>query len=111
MSPYHIFSAPGTYEVSVDIHNGVETFSLSQTVEIFETPIAYQAEDLFVCNGESIDLNSQNASILNGQSSIETTLTYHLSPFDANNGSNPIDADFMSTLNPQNIYALSLIHI
>ena len=104
-SPTHVFSAPGTYEVSVNLINGNQTFSLYQTVVIYNTPIAYQAEDLYACYGEGVNLDIQNASILNGQSPTEMTLTYHLTPIDANNDTNPIETSFINSTNPQTIYA------
>ncbi|WP_298900785.1 T9SS type B sorting domain-containing protein [uncultured Psychroserpens sp.] len=105
VTPSHVFSAPGTYEVSVNLINGTQTLSLYQTVIIYDTPVAHHAEDLYVCYGQDIDLSIQNTSILNGQSPTATTLTYHLSQIEADNNTNPIGTSFVNTSNPQIIYA------
>ena len=104
-SPTHIFSAPGTYQVTVSITYGTEVVELTISVTIFNMPFAYEPNDMLNCDGDLFNLNDQNSQILNGQSLTEFTLTYHISPFDANEGINPVNTNFSSTVNPQIIYA------
>ncbi|MBU2926704.1 T9SS type B sorting domain-containing protein [Winogradskyella psychrotolerans] len=74
-------------------------------------PIAYQPEAIIVCDDESndgikiFDLTIQNDSILNGQSSTENSITYHLNAQDSEEGINPLPTNFANITNPQTIYA------
>lgn len=73
-------------------------------------PIANEPENILVCDDETndgletIDLSVQNSSILNGQSDLDNTITYHLSQTDAENNTDSIPEDFTNTENPQTIY-------
>src|SRR5690606_33043775 len=73
-------------------------------------PIAYQPEDLKVCDDDAndgeaeFDLSNQNSAILNGQPETENRISFHLSQIDANYKLNAISTDFTNSESPQTIY-------
>ncbi len=73
-------------------------------------PIANEPEDILICDDETndgletFDLSIQNITILNGQSNLDNTITYHSSLTDAEHNTNALSADFTNTESPQTIY-------
>uniref|UniRef100_UPI0012699511 PKD domain-containing protein n=1 Tax=Psychroserpens jangbogonensis TaxID=1484460 RepID=UPI0012699511 len=67
-----------------------------------------QPADMVVCDDisgdgfESFDLNSQTATILNGQ--MDATLTYHPTQTDADNNANALVSPYTNLTNPQTIF-------
>ncbi|MFK7782001.1 PKD domain-containing protein, partial [Psychroserpens sp.] len=67
-----------------------------------------QPNDLVVCDDisgdgfESFDLNSQTATILNGQTGV--TLTYHPTQVDAGANTNPLTSPYTNISNPQTVF-------
>ncbi|WP_298778022.1 T9SS type B sorting domain-containing protein [uncultured Polaribacter sp.] len=106
---------PIYYKILSTINNdcqGLGEFYL----QINSTPSATITPELELCddandgdatNGivQSFDLESQNTTILNGQSSTNFTVTYHLTASEANTGNNPLSSPFTNTLRDlQTIY-------
>lgn len=94
LAPSHVFSAPGTYEVSVNVTIGTETASSTTTVVIYEQPTTTQPQDIFICDDDndgfySFDLSQNESTILNGQSASVFDVTYFASMTDYTND-NPI---------------------
>lgn len=94
LAPNHVFSAPGTYEVSVNVTIGTQSASSTTTVTIYEQPTATQPQDILICDDNndgfySFDLTQNESTILNGQSTSVFGVTYYASMVDYNNG-NPI---------------------
>lgn len=116
----NIDALPDLYNVnstSQTIYAKIQNSNNSSCIDItsFEIgvnyfPIAYQSEDLLVCDDlsndgfESFDLTIQNDAILNGQSATENLISYHLNQQDAEAGMNPLSSSFTNTSNPQTIY-------
>lgn len=94
LSPTHVFSSPGTYEVSVNVIIGTQTASSTATIIIYEQPTANQPQDILICDDDNdgfynFDLLTQNSDILNGQSTSTFEITYYASMLDYTND-NPI---------------------
>jgi len=111
---------PDLYEVTttsqpifarIQNRNNPNCFAITDfEIGVYYLPIANQPADLSVCDDEAnggeeqFDLSQQNASILNGQSATDYTITYYTSQQDADNRDNAINEDFTNTQNPQIIY-------
>ncbi|MCL6293898.1 T9SS type B sorting domain-containing protein [Jejuia spongiicola] len=69
LEPTHIFTSPGTYEVSVTATVGVNTAIETTTVTIYEQPVATKPHDILLCDllGDiTFDLESHSIHVLNG---------------------------------------------
>ncbi len=91
--------------------NNVDCYAISSfQIGVSYLPMAYSPVDLIICDDESndgeseFDLSIQNEYILNGQSEIENTITYHLSQEDADDSINDIPTLFINTEANQTIY-------
>lgn len=92
--PTHVFSAPGTYEVSVNVTIGTQSTSSTTTVIIYEQPTATQPQNILMCDNDNdgfygFDLTQNEGAILNGQSTSVFNVTYYASMMDYTND-NPI---------------------
>lgn len=92
LEPTHIFTAPGTYTITATATLGVETTVETETITIYDAPIATQPTDMLACDDNndgffSFNLRDQDISILNGQDPSIFTVTYFASQddFDNNN--------------------------
>ena len=91
-SPTRVFSAPGTYNVVVEITINGNTSSYSRSVTIYEQPEADPVDDILACDDDNdgfynFDLTIQTPIILNGQDPNVFNLEYYSSQenFDADN--------------------------
>jgi len=69
LEPTHVFSAPGTYEVSVTATVGTETATKTTSVIIYEQPQATKPYDILLCDYKgdiSFDLQGHSIYILDG---------------------------------------------
>jgi len=69
IEPTHVFTNPGTYEVSATATVGVETATEKVTLTIYEQPVATKPYDILLCDlvGDiSFDLEGHSVHILNG---------------------------------------------
>jgi gliding motility-associated-like protein len=57
INPYHIFSLPGLFTVSVTVYSGTSVVSSEIAVEIFPSPEICLGQDTLLCSGEHIILN------------------------------------------------------
>lgn len=113
LTPTHIFSAPGTYEVSVNVTIGTQSASSTTTVTIYEQPTATQPQDIFICDDNNdgfynFDLTQNESSILNGQSTSVFDITYYASITDYTNDNhitNPSSYTNTTAYNSQTIVA------
>lgn len=84
IAPTHVFSAPGTYNVTVDVVSGAQMGSFNITIEIYDLPTIAQApSDVAACdldnNGiETFDFSPQAAQILGGQDPTIFEVTFAL---------------------------------
>ncbi len=108
---YVVNSTSQTVFVRVQNNSNTDCFEITTfELGVHYLPIANEPEDIMVCDDESndgveiFDLWVQNVSILNGQSDMDNTITYHLSLVDAENNTNTISEDFTNTENSQTIY-------
>ncbi|TXE15322.1 T9SS type B sorting domain-containing protein [Psychroserpens burtonensis] len=73
-------------------------------------PIANQPSQISICDDasndgvESVDVSVQNETILNGQSNVDNSVTYHVTQLDADDNNNPLPTVFTTTENPQTIF-------
>ena len=77
-------------------------------IEFLQLPIANMPSDIVECSttGFAIfDLNVNNDEVLDGQSPVDFTLTYHETEDDANNDANPLALIYSNVSDPQIIYA------
>ena len=91
ISPTHIFSKPGSFEVMVTAKVGAETVTNNITVIIYEQPSASKPSDIKICDSNndgfySFDLTAQNIAILNGQDPIIFNIKYYAGLNDFNKG-------------------------
>lgn len=113
LAPNHIFSAPGTYEVSVNVTIGTQSASSTTTVTIYEQPTATQPQDILICDDNndgfySFDLTQNESTILNGQSTSVFDITYYASITDYTNDNhitNPSSYTNTTAYNSQTIVA------
>ncbi len=69
MEPTHVFSNPGTYDVSVTATVGTDTATETITVAIYERPTATKPHDILLCDllGDiTFDLVGHGTHVLNG---------------------------------------------
>ena len=120
ISNYRNIGFPNTQQIFVRIENPANTTCLYVgthiTLNVNPVPVSHPVANLQVCdddsdgddtNGfiQSIDLESQTASILGTQNSTDFTVTYHESAADANSGTNSLNSPFTNTIvNQQTIY-------
>lgn len=100
-----------TIFVRIENNNNTSCFdTTSFQIGVSYLPIATQPENISICDDESNDgfeafnLSNVNTEILNGQSSTENIISYHLSQDDADNAVNAINSTFTNTENPQTIF-------
>ncbi|MGO2357044.1 MAG: T9SS type B sorting domain-containing protein [Mesonia sp.] len=91
-SPTHVFSAPGIYNVVVEITINGNTSSYSNSVTIYEQPLANPVDDMLACDDDNdgfynFDLTTQTPVILNGQDPNVFSVEYYSSQenFDSDN--------------------------
>lgn len=83
----------------------------SFTLTVSEQPTAGIANDVLGCDDtsndgfEEFDFSTQDASIYNGQSTTDFTVTYHTSMDDADTGDNALNFPYTNTTRAQIIYA------
>lgn len=83
-SPTHVFSAPGIYNVVVEITINGNTSSYSNSVTIYEQPEANPVDDMLACDDDNLgfynfDLTTQTPVILNGQDPNVFSVEYYSS--------------------------------
>ena len=107
-TPSHVFSAPGTYDVSVDIMIGTQARTFSTPVTIYQVPIIdQQPSDISACdidnNGsETFDLTVQDPIILGSQSTVNYQVIYSTDPLFATTISDPVN--YINTTPIETIY-------
>jgi len=111
--PTNYVSTSTSETIYARIHNRNNTDCYALTsfqIGVSYLPIAYQPEDLKVCDDDAndgeaeFDLSNQNSAILNGQSETENRISFHLSQIDANDNLNAISPNFTNSESPQTIY-------
>ncbi|AOE54129.1 hypothetical protein ALW18_17410 [Flavobacterium psychrophilum] len=112
IEPEHIFSSPGTYEVSVTFVTDLGyTITLTNNLTILPGPVANTPSDMRVCDVLPNDgfstfaLGNQNAAILGSGQATGYTVSYHLSQDDAIAGEEALVSPFTNTVNPQTLHA------
>tara|TARA_R110000868_G_scaffold33567_2_gene121632 strand:- start:182 stop:3973 length:3792 start_codon:yes stop_codon:yes gene_type:complete len=86
-NPTHIYSSTGDYVVTLNVTSGGQTSTDSKTITIYEQPIAYQPQDILICDDNNdgfynFDLTLQDSDILNGQNNTDFTISYYASMAD-----------------------------
>lgn len=87
--PTHVFSAPGTYEVSVTATVGTETATETTLVTIYERPFVVQPSDIMLCDyegGNIFYLDSYSSSVLGTLDPNIFGVNYYEGMDDYNNG-------------------------
>ena len=84
LAPSHVFTASGTYEVSVTVTVGAQSTSTTTSVIIYELATAKQPSDMNICDTNNdgfseFDLSTLPITLKNGQSDLIVEL------FDSNN--------------------------
>ena len=88
-------------------------FSIASfTIEVFDTPIFNPIPDQLICDDDndgfwSFDFLALNSIVLGSQSSVDFSITYHMSQNDSDTNSNPIASPYINQITYQNetIYA------
>jgi gliding motility-associated-like protein len=78
-------------------------------IEVRQAPIYNEPTDIYRCdyndNGlNTVDLNEKNDEITNGVTQ-DLSVSFHLTPLNANIGTNALPLNYTTTVNPQLIYA------
>ncbi|WP_044402681.1 T9SS type B sorting domain-containing protein [Lacinutrix sp. Hel_I_90] len=101
-----------TIYVRIENNNNTTCFdTTSFQIGVSYSPTAMQPENISLCDDstndgfEIFDLSIQNTTILNGQSSTENVITYHLSQVDAEANINALNPSYTNISNAQTIYA------
>ena len=113
LTPTHIFSKPGDYNVSVTATVGADTAVSTSLVTIFEQPTAIKPADMNICDTDNdgfstVDLTTQNTTILNGQDPAIFEVKYYAGLTDFNNEkaiANPNDYTNILAYTGEIIYA------
>lgn len=108
--PSHTYAMAGTYLVQATATYQNEQATVSQSITIFNPPLANTPDNMLLCDAggdgqEVFNLQAQDAAILGGQPPQTHTVTYHDTPEDAEAGTAPLPANFSNSTNPQVIYA------
>lgn len=88
ISPTHVFSAPGTYEVSVTATVGMETATETTLVTIYERPFVVQPSDIMLCDydgGNTFYLESYSSFVLDNLDPDYFAVNYYEGMDDYNN--------------------------
>ncbi len=108
--PYANQTNPQTIHVRIENDTDPDCFAVSDfVIQVSPAPVFNDPTDLFVCdditnNGEdTFDLTITRDEIAAGISQ-NLTITFHLTPEDADTGINTISDSFTNTVNPQAIY-------
>ena len=109
-NPSYIYSTAGDFAVSVTVTTASETKTFTRNITIYETPEAFQPNDIDICDDDndgfsSFNLEDLNTEILNGQSDTTFSVHYFLNQTDADNFENEIIGVFDNTSNPQQLIA------
>ena len=85
LAPTHDFTAPGIYNVTVEVTAGTETVTLTIEVEIFAVPVIDQfPEDITTCidsgTTDTFDFTTQTTEILGAQDPAVFEVVYSLDP-------------------------------
>ncbi|MDA9775231.1 T9SS type B sorting domain-containing protein [Algibacter sp.] len=77
LSPEHLFTTYGVYEVKAEIKSGYNTYYLSKTIMIYETPIIDVKKNWAICSGVSrtLFLDSTHDAYLWSTSESTSTIT------------------------------------
>ncbi|EDP71924.1 hypothetical protein FBALC1_12522 [Flavobacteriales bacterium ALC-1] len=103
-------SNPQTLYVRLENEQGNGCFKVApMQIGVRQTPIYNEPTDIFACDYNGTGLNTVDFSekideITNGATQ-DLNVTFHLSPLNADIGSNPLPLNYTSTVNPQLIYA------
>ena len=100
--------SPGFYEVFIEPNNGECPIEGNAVVGVFDVPIASKPLNSIICSptdNVSIDLTTKDAAILNGQNPLDYEVIYFTDKDDADNNLDPISGNFLTTQNPQPIFA------
>ena len=109
--PTHIFSSPGTYDVSVTATLGIQKATDFIRVTIYDQPISYKPNDFLACDADndgfySFDLTQLDIAILSGQNPAIFEVVYYASMLDYTNNETIVDPTNYSN---QSAYALETI--
>ena len=110
LMPTHTYASPGEYTVTVTIVTATETQTFSRGVTIYEIPVAFQPQDLRLCDQDNdgvfnFDLTTITSEILNSQDADTYSIHYFTSEEDADNFENEITGSFQNQTNPQQVFA------
>ncbi len=109
-SPTHIYSAPGTYDITVTLTTDDEEKTFTKTITIFDTPIANIASNIDICDDNndgffSIDFTiNTDAEVLEIQDPNLFRVKYFESIEDAINNENELIMPYLTINNPQEIF-------
>lgn len=112
-SPSHTYLSAGDYEVTLTVTTSGQSVTESETITIFENPVALQPSNLSVCDtsGNGIvnfDLSQQISDILSGQSQGDFDVLFYSSLEDQANNNPIVDAtSFTNTI----AYGIETIYV
>ena len=101
---YQNISDPQTIYFRLENSNNAQCFAVASfQLQVFDTPTAYTASDIIICDTDEtgryyFDLSQKDTEVLNGQNPLYCDVSYHGSENDALYNSNPLSkADFQNT--------------
>ncbi|UJH90898.1 T9SS type B sorting domain-containing protein [Antarcticibacterium sp. 1MA-6-2] len=94
LEPIHVFSNPGTYEISLSVTVGTESATKTTTVIIYDSPIVEAAVDLIQCDDDLDGFSSFNLDEVISKITTNAeneTVSFFESQIDAESNVNPIN--------------------
>ncbi|MCL6275443.1 T9SS type B sorting domain-containing protein [Muricauda sp. 2012CJ35-5] len=91
--PSHTYAAPGDYTVNVTVNTASDTRTETETITIYEVPVANTVTDLDLCiptNAYALDVTSFDSQVLGTQSAATFEVDYFTSQLDADNNTNAV---------------------
>ena len=126
-NPSHTFTTPGNYEVTLSVTSGTDNSIETQTITVYEQPNVTPIVELRQCDDNSDGFSSFNlneATLEITSNSVNETITFHESLFNAQNNISPItnsisyineiatsDIVWARVENSNNCYDTSQIHL
>ena len=109
--PVHDYQTTGVYTVKAKIKSGNSILNVTKEVVIYESPIAYKAENYVICEDsandgfESFNLKSKDSEILGSQSDADFQVSYFESSEDAEANENVLNSQIINKKNYQKIFS------
>lgn len=109
IQPSHVYSAAGTYTVTVTANTASDTKTLNTEVSIYDIPVPSNLNDYFLCDDDgdgftTFDLSVKENEILGAESDARFNIAYYETATDAENQINQLPLQYNNTSQNQEIF-------